>query len=237
VVATCDYVRAKKRTKKRINLSFDEWNVWERTKFKKGPRWEWQEAPRIMEDVYDVADALVVGSLLITLLKHADRIKIACQAQLVNVIAPIRTEPNGPAWRQTIFYPFAHASRFGRGTVMRVEPKSPIHDTALYGPVPLLEATATLDEDRGVLTIFAINRDQREALELNGDLRGFPSYRIEEHLVLTDEEASASNTVDKPERVCPKSRSGAEVADGRLSTVLPPLSWNVVRLGREAKAT
>jgi alpha-N-arabinofuranosidase len=237
VVATCDYVRAKKRTKKRINLSFDEWNVWERTKFKKGPRWEWQEAPRIIEDVYDVADALVVGSLLITLLKHADRIKIACQAQLVNVIAPIRTEPNGPAWRQTIFYPFAHASRFGRGTVMRVEPKSPIHDTALYGPVPLLEATATLDEDRGVLTIFAINRDQREALELNGDLRGFPSYRIEEHLVLTDEEASASNTVDKPERVCPKSRSGAEVADGRLSTVLPPLSWNVVRLGREAKAT
>jgi alpha-N-arabinofuranosidase len=149
VVATCDYVRAKKRTKKRINLSFDEWNVWERTKFKKGPRWEWQEAPRIIEDVYDVADALVVGSLLITLLKHADRIKIACQAQLVNVIAPIRTEPNGPAWRQTIFYPFAHASRFGRGTVMRVEPKSPIHDTALYGPVPLLEATATLDEDRG----------------------------------------------------------------------------------------
>jgi alpha-L-arabinofuranosidase len=237
VVATCDYVRAKKRTKKRINLSFDEWNVWERTKFKKGPRWEWQEAPRIIEDVYDVADALVVGSLLITLLKHADRIKIACQAQLVNVIAPIRTEPNGPAWRQTIFYPFAHASRFGRGTVMRVEPKSPIHDTALYGPVPLLEATATLDEDRGVLTIFAVNRDQREALELNGDLRGFPGYRIEEHLVLTDEEANASNSVDKPERVCPKSRSGAEVADGRLSTVLPPLSWNVVRLGREAKAT
>jgi alpha-L-arabinofuranosidase len=230
VVATCDYIRAKKRIKKKINLSFDEWNVWERTKFKRGPRWDWQEAPRLIEDVYDVADAVVVGTLIITLLKHANRIKIACQAQLVNVIAPIMTEPNGPAWRQTIFYPFAHASRFGRGTVLRVEPESPIQDTALYGPVPLLEVTATVDEDRRILTIFAVNRDQREALELNGDLRAFPGYRVEEHMVLTDEEASASNTLEKPERVRPQSGSGAEVADGRLRTVLPPLSWNVIVL-------
>jgi alpha-L-arabinofuranosidase len=175
VVATCDYVRAKKGSKKRINLTFDEWNVWERTKFKKGPRWEWQLAPRLIEDVYDVADALVVGSLLITLLKHADRIKIACLAQLVNVIAPIRTEPGGPAWRQTTFYPFAQASRFGRGSVLRVEPKAPLHETKVYGPVSSLEATATLDEGRGALTIFAINRDREEALELTGDLRDLPS--------------------------------------------------------------
>jgi alpha-N-arabinofuranosidase len=160
VVATCDYVRAKKKSKKRIDLSFDEWNVWERTKFKKGPRWEWQRAPRLIEDVYDVADALVVGSLLITLLKHADRIKIACLAQLVNVIAPITTEPGGPARRQTTFYPFAQASRFGLGSVLRVEPKAPLRDTAAYGPVSSLEATATLDEARGALTIFAINRDR-----------------------------------------------------------------------------
>ena len=119
----------------------------ERTKFKRGPRWDWQEAPRLIEDVYDLADALVVGSLLITLLNHADRIKIACQAQLVNVIAPIRKEPNGPAWRQTIFYPFAHASRFGRGTVLRTESKAPLQETALYGPVSSLEATATLDKE------------------------------------------------------------------------------------------
>jgi alpha-N-arabinofuranosidase len=234
VVATCGYVRTKKRSKKRINLCFDEWNVWERTKFKKGPRWSWQRPPRIIEDTYDVADALVVGSLLITLLKHADRIRIACQAQLLNVIAPIRTEPGGPAWRQTIFYPFAHASRLGRGTVLRLEPESPLHDTALYGPVPLLEATATLGEDRRALTIFAINRDQREVLELNADLRAFPGYRVEEHLVLTDEETGTSNTLERQDRVRPQPRSGAEVADGRLRVVLPPLSWNVVRLGREA---
>jgi alpha-N-arabinofuranosidase len=150
VVATCDYVWAKKRTDKKMKLAFDEWNVWERTKFEKGPRWDWQEAPRILEDVYDVADVLVVGGLLITLLKHADRIKIACQAQLVNAIAPIMTEPDGPAWRQTVFYPYAHVSRFGRGTVLRVEPEAPFHETAVYGPISLLEAAATLDDDRGL---------------------------------------------------------------------------------------
>jgi alpha-N-arabinofuranosidase len=237
VVATCDYVRTKKRTKKRVHLAFDEWNVWERTKFKKGPRWGWQEAPRLIEDVYDVADALVVGSLIITLLKHVDRIKIACLAQLINVIAPIMTEPGGPAWRQTIFYPFAHASRFGQGTVLRVETEAALHDTVHYGTVSLLEATATLDEEREALTIFAVNRDQREALELNGDLRAFPEYRVEEHLVLSDEDLGAANRLENPERVRPRSGGGAEVTNGHLRTVLPPLSWNVVRLRREAEVT
>jgi alpha-N-arabinofuranosidase len=237
VVATCDYVRTKKRTKKKMSLSFDEWNVWERTKFKEGPRWGWQEAPRLIEDTYDVADALVVGGLLITLLKHVDRVKIACLAQLVNVIAPIRTESGGPAWQQTIFYPFAHASRFGRGTVLRVEPEAPLQDTALYGPVPLLEATATMDEDRETLTLFALNRDRHEPLELTGDLRSFPGYVVEEHLVLTSEDVGAANTVENPGRVRPESISGAGLSKGTVRTVLPPLSWNVIRLERKAEIT
>ena len=234
VVATCDYVRAKKRTDKKMMLAFDEWNVWERTKFKKGPRWDWQQAPKILEDVYDVADALVVGGLVITLLKHADRIKIACQAQLVNAIAPIMTEPDGPAWRQTIFYPFAHASRFGRGTVLRVEPEAPLHETAIYGPVPLLEAVATLDENRQTLTVFALNRDRQESLELTADMRALPDYRVEEHLVLGDEDVRATNTAENPGRVRPRTQPGAEVVDGRLRAVLPRLSWNVIRLSRSS---
>ena len=233
VVATCDHVKAKLRSRKQLYLAFDEWNVWERTKFKKGPQWPWSKAPRLIEDVYSLADALVVGSLLITLLKHVDRIKIACQAQLVNVIAPIRTEPDGPAWRQTIFYPFAHASRFGRGTVLRVEPESPLYETAAYGSAPLLEATATLDRDREVLTIFAINRDRQDPLALTGDLRGLPGYRVDQHLVLTDEDTSASNTIENPNRVLPRSEPGAKVADDYLRAVLPPLSWNVIHLRRE----
>jgi alpha-N-arabinofuranosidase len=233
VVSTCDYVKAKISSRKQLHLAFDEWNVRARTRFKKGPQWPWSKAPRLIEDVYSLADALVVGSLLITLLKHADRIKIACQAQLVNVLAPIRTEPEGPAWRQTIFYPFAHASRFGRGTVLRVEPESPLYETATYGSTPLLEATATLDRGLDALTIFAINRDRQDPLTLTGDLRGLSGYSVDQHLVLSDEDVSASNTLENPNRVLPRSEPGAKVAGDYLRTVLPPLSWNVIHLRRQ----
>src|SRR5262249_47321512 len=108
VVATCDHVRAKTRAGKRIDLSFDEWNVWYITDHQAAePAMEWREAPPLLEDRYNVTDAVVVGSLLIALLRHCDRVSVACQAQLVNVIAPIVAEPGGPAWRQTIFHPFA----------------------------------------------------------------------------------------------------------------------------------
>ena len=128
VIATCDFVQAKKRTRKQINLSFDEWNVWyhhrqhDREIMASDP---WQVAPPLTEDIYTHADALLVGSMLISLLRHADRVKIACLAQLVNVIAPIMTETGGPAWRQTIFYPFLHASRFGQGEVLDLQVRSP----------------------------------------------------------------------------------------------------------------
>lgn len=116
VIATCDFVKAKKRAKKNINLSFDEWNVWfhadatDADTMKNRP---WQIAPHLLEDHYDFEDALLVGLMLITLMKHSDRVKMACMAQLVNVIAPIMTEENGPAWCQTIYYPLLHASKYG----------------------------------------------------------------------------------------------------------------------------
>ena len=124
-----------------------------------------------LEDVYTFEDALVVGCMLITLLKHADRIKIACLAQLVNVIAPIMTENGGPAWRQTIFWPFMHASTYGRGTALNLAVESPRYDNDTFGEVPLLEAVATLNDDSGDLTLFAVNRDQEDSLSLEGDLR------------------------------------------------------------------
>ncbi|MDQ2798714.1 MAG: alpha-N-arabinofuranosidase, partial [Armatimonadota bacterium] len=113
VVATCDYVKSKKRGKKDINISFDEWNVWYHSDAADAAMERWQIAPSQLEDIYTFEDALVVGLMLITLLRHADRVKIACLAQLVNVIAPIMTASGGPAWRQSIFYPFLHASLYG----------------------------------------------------------------------------------------------------------------------------
>src|SRR5690606_18291070 len=112
VIATADSVGAKLKSDKKINISFDEWNVWYQNSEGHGPHERWSEAPRQLEDQYSAMDAVVFGSLLITLLRSCVRVTAACLAQLVNVIAPIMTEPGGPAWRQTTFFPFAEASSF-----------------------------------------------------------------------------------------------------------------------------
>ena len=136
VIAVADAAAAKRRSSKRIMLSFDEWNVWYRTRrpFEYRVRRGWPVAPPILEEIYSVEDALVVGGVLISLLNHADRVRCACLAQLVNVIAPIMTETGGPAWRQTIFYPFAQMSRLARGDVLRAMVESETYAAAYYDP-------------------------------------------------------------------------------------------------------
>jgi alpha-N-arabinofuranosidase len=102
--------------------------------------------------------------MLITLLKHADRVKIACLAQLVNVIAPIMTINGGACWRQSIYYPFAHASRFGRGVALNLNVRSPMYDDREYGQVPYLEAVATWNQEQENIIVFAVNRNTDAAL-------------------------------------------------------------------------
>ncbi|MFC8436038.1 alpha-N-arabinofuranosidase [Streptomyces sp. NPDC057253] len=231
VVATADHIRAKRHSAKRINLSFDEWNVWYQSRpfNNDADAPDWSVAPRQLEDVYSVTDAVVVGSLLITLLRHCDRVTAACLAQLVNVIAPIMTEPGGPAWRQTTFYPFAEAACNGRGQVLRLDVDSPGHDTALHGRVLLLHATAVQDED-GTLTVFAVNRDTTRPLELTADLRAFGPAGPVLHTTLSDPDRHAANTLRQQDRVTPSQVTGTRVADGRLTALLPPLSWSTLRI-------
>ncbi|GAA3840673.1 alpha-N-arabinofuranosidase [Streptomyces coacervatus] len=234
VVATCDYVRARLKATKRINLSFDEWNVWYQKRPNPHAVEDWQQAPRLLEDVYTVTDAVVFGSMLIALLRHADRVTAASLAQLVNVIAPIMTEPDGPAWRQTTFFPFAQASTYGRGRVLRVDVDSPTYTTAKFGEVPLLHATAVIDDETGDVTVFAVNRGQTDALPLNIDLRGVGAHTLVEHLVLADSDPEAVNTADRPDRVAPHPATGTTVTEGVLHAELEPLSWNMIRLtGRQ----
>ncbi|MFD7508506.1 alpha-N-arabinofuranosidase [Streptomyces sp. NPDC059853] len=234
IVATCDHVGAKLKSEKRINLSFDEWNVWymnpEAPAHTDPPREDWTEAPRLLENHYSVVDAVVFGSLLIALLRHADRVKVACLAQLVNVIAPILAEPGGPAWRQTTFFPFAAASRYGRGTVLDVRPDSPTYDTRQFGTVDLLHTTAVKNDETGEVTIFAVNRSQTEALPLEAVLHGLDLTRVVEHSVLSDADPEARNTLDDPERVTPHAGTGTALNGGTLTATLEPLSWNVIRL-------
>ncbi|WP_329409495.1 alpha-N-arabinofuranosidase [Streptomyces sp. NBC_00704] len=233
VVATADHVGARLKSKKRISLSFDEWNVWylpEWEEHAKGiDRADWPQAPRLLEDSYSVTDAVVFGSLIIALLRHADRVAVACLAQLVNVIAPIMTEPGGPAWRQTTFFPFAQAARHGRGRVLDVRVDSPTYRTRKYGDADLLHATAVRAED-GSVTVFAVNRGRTEALPLEVRLNGLGLTSVVEHSVLADADPDARNTLADPERVAPHAAEGTTLADGTLTATLEPLSWNVIRL-------
>jgi alpha-L-arabinofuranosidase len=230
VVATADHVRAKLGKSKRIDISFDEWNVWYVSRLEAQKPAEWTAAPRISEEAYTVTDAVVVGSMLITLLRHSDRVRAACQAQLVNTLSAIRTEPGGPAWRQATFHPFAQAARLARGQVLQVALRAPTYGTAVHGEVPVVDAVATHDEETGSLALLAVNRSQDEPVEVTVDLRAFPGLRVAEASVLADRDRLAANTVDQPDRVRPREHPDAGIDDARLRLVLPPVSWNAVRL-------
>jgi alpha-N-arabinofuranosidase len=231
IIGTADFVKAKKRSTKTLRLSFDEWNVWFHSRQADSVVEPWKVGPPLLEDIYTFEDALVVGCCLITLLRHADRVRIACLAQLVNTIAPIMTENRGPAWRQTIFYPFLHASLFGRGEVLEMQAHSPVYDNARYGAVPYLESIATCNREADELTVFAVNRSSEEELVVEGKLAGFERHRVLEHIVLADKDPKAANTKDNPSRVVPRRIDTSRAEKGSLRAVLPPLSWNVVRLG------
>ena len=232
VVSICDAVGGMKHSKKKLNLSFDEWNVWyhsneqDQEVLKRG---KWNRALPLLEDVYNFEDALLVGAMLITFLRNADRVKIACMAQLVNVIAPIMTRNGGGVWAQTIYWPLYHASRYGRGTALRPVIKSPAYDCSDYEQVPYIDATA-VEGDDGSVTVFAINRSMEEDILLESDLRGFGKLVIEEHIVLHHEDVRAVNTEDNPECVAPKAGNGGVMDGGVLSVPLGKLSWNVIRL-------
>ena len=218
VVSICDAVGGKKHSKKKLHLSFDEWNVWYHSNQQDQEAWKqgkWNRALPLLEDIYNFEDALLVGSMLITFLRNADRVKIACMAQLVNVIAPIMTRTGGGAWAQTIYWPLMHASKYGRGTALQAVVDTPVYDCQDYEAVPELDATATLGEDGGV-TIFAVNRSLEEGMELTVDLRDFPGLAKVSHEVLVHEDVKAVNTEENPRNVAPKTIPGGKLEGGRL---------------------
>ncbi len=232
VATICDYVKVLRHSKKTINLSFDEWNVWfhSNDQDKKIPRWS--IAPPQLEDIYTFEDALVVGCMLITLLKNADRVKIACIAQLVNVIAPIMTQNGGSAWAQTIFYPFMHTSCYGRGTVLLGILESDRYDTREITDIPYVEAVAVYNEDKAEVVVFSVNRSLDEDILFGIDLGDFNGYSIKEHIVLEHDNLKAVNTKDAPNTVIPSSTTNFKTDGRSAECILNKHSWNVIRLAR-----
>ena len=228
VTATCDYIKAKHRSKKTINLSFDEWNVWYHSNEQDRRIEPWSIAPPQLEDHYNFEDALLVGSMLITFLQHADRVKMAAMAQLVNVIAPIMTENGGGSFKQTIFYPYMHTSVFGRGVSLKPILNVPKYDSKDFTDVPYLDAAAVHNEEQDELTIFIVNKHLREAMPLDIDLRSFEGYKLIEHIELYHDDVKAVNTMTS-EAVKPTLNNETTFELGQLSAQLKKTSWNVIR--------
>ena len=228
VASICDATQAKKRSKKKLMLSLDEWNVWKTIGSSRAEQ-RWQIAPPEFEDVYNMEDALAVGCYLITILKHADRVKMACLAQLVNVIAPITTTADGGLLLQTTYYPFLHASSYGRGKVLQSIVSSPVYDSKDFTDVPYLESVVVYEEEQGVITIFAVNRHLSESMALDVDLRSFGEISLLEHIVLEHDDLKAVNSTASPQQVVPHAGGSTVVDQSSAKSMLSKASWNVIR--------
>ena len=236
VVATADAVRARGKHSKFINLSFDEWNVWYQTRPHHGAGVQpWDVAPRVIEDEYSITDAVVVGTLLNSLLRHSDRVTIGAQAQLVNVIGLLRSEPGGEAWKQSIAHPFEQMRRLATGTVLRVASASDTYATEKFGDVDVVDASATYDEDTSTVSLFVANRDLADSATVTVDLRGFDVSRVVTAKVLSATEGQdrdTTNATGAHDQVGLRPLQDASVTDGVLTVVLPALSWAVVQVAK-----
>ncbi|GMA35984.1 hypothetical protein GCM10025876_21880 [Demequina litorisediminis] len=225
VVASADAIGAQKRSDKRITISFDEWNVWyQQSRFGGEQNLPIQrDAPRIIEDRYSGLDAVVVGDLIVTLLRHADRVAIGCLAQLVNVIAPIMTDPEGAAWRQTTFHPFATAARLATGEALQVKVDTDTIATAKHGDVPAITAAATVDPDTGALALFVTNRsDQERTVTLR---HPGVTARIDGGTAVLADHEGARETQEHAEAYAPVDALPVEQGEGTITLRLAPESW------------
>ena len=223
VAAICDVIKNRKHSDKTMYLSFDEWNVWFHSEEHDKTIEKWTQAPRQLEDIYNFEDALVVGCLLITLLRHCDRVKIACLAQLVNVIAPIMTETGGRAWAQTIFYPLMHASVLAQGTSLMTKVDCEKYNAHRYGMTPYVESIVIDNDISHEIVVLAVNRSLEEDIEVEIEVNGFGKLKKIQHITLNCDDLKACNTADSPDTVTPHEQEISE------NTLLEKHSWNVIR--------
>lgn len=223
--AVCDTVQGKLRSRKRLWLSFDEWNVWYRARGGDGER---KVAPHLLEEVYNLEDALLVGGLVNSLIRRSDRVRVACLAQLVNVIAPIMTNEAGFI-RQTIYYPYAWALKHGKGAALDIFLQSPVYPVRDMGQATLLDVAATHDAATGETCAFMLNRDLHDEHELKLEFRQAAPTKVIAFTTLTGPDLKAANTFDAPNRVAAHNLEAPKTG-GAITVKLPPQSYSVLVL-------
>jgi alpha-N-arabinofuranosidase len=229
-LAVCDLVQGHKRSAKKLWLSFDEWNVWYRARSGDAMNGHQQQAPHLLEEIYNLEDALLVGGILNTLMRHADRVKIGCLAQLINVIAPIMTNPDG-LFRQTIFYPYQWALQYARGSVLDLLVEAPsTYEVAGMAPVPHVDVTGSFNPEDGRIALFLLNRDLSKARQLEIHWQSAPGARLLAVWVLTGGDLKAVNSFEAPNRVVPQIGDKPLGGGGTIIEV-PPRSYSVFQWG------
>jgi alpha-N-arabinofuranosidase len=230
-LAVCDMVRGHKRSPKALWLSFDEWNVWYRARSGDATDGHAKEAPHLLEEVYNLEDALLVGGLVNSLLRHADRVKIGCLAQLINVIAPVMTNPNG-LFRQTIYHPYSWALQYAHGSVLNLyQEASSTYDVSDIGRVPYLDISGTVTPEDGKICLFILNRDLSKAHEVEVNWEDRVPGRVLASAVLTGNDLKASNSFAAPRNVVPQPFLKPAAAGGRTKFEVPPRSYTVIQWG------
>lgn len=228
--ATLDYVQAKVRSDKKIYLSFDEFNTWHGVFGKERYEVErWQHAPYLLEDDYNMGDAIALGGMLLAILRNSDKVKIACISELVNCISHIRTENNGVCWVLPPYYVYKMFSEYGRGTALAPAVLwTPVYDSRDFTDVAAVDSAAVMLEDR--LSIFAINRLLDREIEIKVKISGFEEYEVQKHIILEADNAFETNTKENPGHVYPKVIRDTVGGQGEITAKLPKLSWNVIIL-------
>jgi len=237
-LAVCDYVQGRRHSSKKLWLSFDEWNVWYRARSGSDVDGNKQVAPHLLEEVYNLEDALLVGGLVNTLIRNSDRVRIACLAQLINVIAPIMTNDSG-FYRQTIYYPYAWALQYARGAAMNVVIESPTYESqsadnrAARGgkaieSIPYVDVSATFDKASGKYSVFLFNRDLTKPRDVEIVWEDSAPSRALESLTLSGSDLKAVNGFDSPEKVVPKSFDKPATTSNRTRVQLPARSYTVL---------
>ena len=227
-LAVCDLVRGQKRSPKQLWLSFDEWNVWYRARGGEAANGHHKEAPHLLEEVYNLEDALLVGGLVNSLLRNANRVKVACLAQLINVIAPISTNANG-LLRQSIYYPYNWALQYAHGSVLNILVESPAYEVAHMGQVPYVDVAGTLNPQDGQTAMFILNRDLSKAhiVEISWQDRAPGAVLVSS--VLTGTDLKAFNTLEAPQKVVPQAFDKPATSAGRTKLEVPARSYTVIR--------
>jgi len=236
VEGTINYVKAKKRSKKNIKISFDEWNPWYHTRDMQTQDYldknqsDWPKAPPLYEDMYNLLDALLVGTVLNTFINNSHIINIACMAQLVNVIPAISTVKKGISWRQSIYYPLYFASLYGRGVSLKLQIEVPKYSTDIADNVSFLDASAVLNEEANTVSFFLINRSETDKIDINFNLYNFEVKNILDQKIISHSNIYASNTKNNPECITPKDSNLISLKDNRLNGSIPKLSYFFLRL-------